>query len=58
MAASRPPLLVQPPGRQSGTLTATFRNTGAAPWPVSALQLVRNAPAGHPADPLAAPCAT
>jgi hypothetical protein len=57
VAASRPPLLVQPPGRPVGTLTATFRNTGAAPWPVGALQLVRNAPAGHPADPLAAAAA-
>ncbi len=55
VAASRPPLLVQPPGRPSGTLTATFRNTGTAPWPVASLQLVRNVPAGHPADPLAAP---
>lgn len=55
VAASRPPLLVRPPGRPSGTLLATFRNTGTAPWPAGALQLVRNAPAGHPADPLAAP---
>jgi hypothetical protein len=55
VAASRPPLLVQPPGRPSGTLTATFRNTGTTAWPVAALQLVRNAPAGHPSDPLAAP---
>jgi peptidoglycan hydrolase-like amidase len=55
VAASRPPLLVQPPGRPSGTLTATFRNTGTTPWPATALQLVRNAPPGHPADPLAAP---
>jgi len=55
VASSRPPLLVQPPGRPSGTLTATFRNTGTTPWPAAALQLVRTAPPGHPADPLAAP---
>ena len=34
---------------------ATFRNTGTTPWPASSLQLVRNVPAGHPADPLTAP---
>jgi hypothetical protein len=55
VAASRAPLLVRPPGRPGGTLTATFRNTGSTPWPAAALQLVRNVPAGHPADPLAAP---
>jgi SpoIID/LytB domain protein len=55
LAASRAPLLVRPPGRPSGTLTATFRNTGTTPWPAAALQLVRNVPPGHPADPLTAP---
>jgi peptidoglycan hydrolase-like amidase len=55
VVASRAPLLVQPPGRPSGTLTATFRNTGTVPWPAAALQLVRNVPAGHPVDPLTAP---
>jgi SpoIID/LytB domain protein len=55
VAASRAPLLVQPPGRPSGSLTATFRNTGATPWPAADLQLVRTVPAGHPADPLSAP---
>ena len=54
VAASRPPLLVRPPGRSTGTLTATFRNTGSTAWPARALQLVRKAPPGRP-DPLAAP---
>jgi len=55
VTSSPAPLLVRPPARPSGTLTATFRNTGTTSWPAAALQLVRNAPPGHPADPLVAP---
>ena len=53
VTASSAPLLVRPPGRSAGTLTATWRNTGSVAWPAAALQMARTAPPGWP-DPLAA----
>ncbi len=51
-AQSAAPTLVRPPGASTGTLTATFKNTGATAWPVAGLHLAVASPPGE-ADPLA-----
>jgi SpoIID/LytB domain protein len=51
VSRSAAPRLVLPPGYPKGTLTAVFRNTGNAGWPVSGLHLALASPAGGK-DPL------
>lgn len=52
-AQSAAPTLVRPPGKATGTLTASLKNTGSAAWPVNGLHLTTASPAGQ-ADPLVA----
>jgi SpoIID/LytB domain protein len=52
VSRSASPTLVLPPGNPRATLTAVFKNTGNAGWPVSGLHLALASPAGG-ADPLA-----
>ncbi len=52
VSRSTAPTLVLPPGNAKGTLTAVYRNTGNAGWPVSGLHLALASPGGG-ADPLA-----
>lgn len=39
VAAAPAPVLVRPPGTVTGTLSATFRNSGSTAWPVAGLEL-------------------
>jgi hypothetical protein len=51
VSRSAAPKLVLPPGWPKGTVTAVFKNTGNASWPLSGLHLALASPAGG-ADPL------
>jgi SpoIID/LytB domain protein len=51
VSQSAAPTLVQSPGRSTGTMTATLRNTGTVTWSTTGLHLAVANPAGE-ADPL------
>jgi peptidoglycan hydrolase-like amidase len=52
VSRSAAPTLVQPPGKATGSVTASLKNAGTSSWPVSGLHLALASPAGG-ADPLA-----
>ena len=51
VSQSAAPVLVQSPGKSTGTVTATMRNTGTVSWSTKGLHLAVASPPGEP-DPL------